>query len=211
MLGKHYTRAMLVDTRADGDAPKRYRFRASTAGVARDGMVIPPGEWRLDNFRLNPVIMLSHDYHSMPIGRATDISTDDDGLLIEVEYDDGDPRAQDVMRKLDGGFMHAVSVGFRPSGIEYPTERDAAPIARGVDLMEMSNVAVPSDPNALILRGDPTPEPDWSAHIARLEERLRVLEAQSRSAGNPAPAPEATAAPAVDIDLTRFPKLMRSS
>lgn len=229
MPEKYHTRAMLVDTRAADSGGKRYRFRASTAAVARDGMVLPADAWDLTNYRSNPVVLIAHDMLSLPIGRAVSVDQDSDGLIAEIEYDSEDPRAQDVMRKLDGGFLNAVSVSFRVHEWASRGNRNDPPTSANQELLEISNVAVPSDVGALALRSDGDgrsllrqwldecdartnpPESDWSEQIARLEARIGELEALTRTASAPEPAPEATPAPAVDIDLSQFPNLTRSS
>lgn len=177
-----FARALLID-RADAGDKKRYRFRASSTGAARDGFVIPVGEWRIDNYLRNPVVLLSHNYYEMPIGRAVEITPDSEGLLATVEYDAGDPRAVDVMRKLDEGFVHAVSVGFRPGRVEWPTAEQQTGVFHDVELLEISNVSVPSDPNALqlhALRGLTaagfTPSPDIEERLAALVARLESVE-----------------------------------
>ncbi len=175
---------------AASDGPRRYRFRASTSNVARDGMIIPATEWSTDAFEANPVILLGHAYADMPIGRASAIERDDDGLILDVEFDMGDPRAIDVMRKLDGGFVNAMSVGFKPARIEWPANAAEPGICREVELLEASIVAVPSDPGALAMRAAHSPE--TQRQIDRLATRVAELEALLRSTGD-ASEPEATA------------------
>jgi HK97 family phage prohead protease len=151
-LTRHETRARLVGSRAGArGSGKVYRFRASTTAMARDHAVIPATEWRLDNFKRNPVVLLGHDYGSLPVGRAISVTPDADGLLAEVQFDLSDPRGADVARKVDEQFVNAVSVGFRVGTIE-PGRGSAPSIFRDVELLEISVVAVPSDPGALVMR-----------------------------------------------------------
>ena len=203
-MEQHYTRAMLVE-RADAGGGKRYRFRASSTVAARDGMIIPAGEWRIDNYLRNPVVLLSHSYYEMPIGRAVEVTPDDEGLMATIEYDDGDPRAVDVMRKLDGGFVHAVSVGFRASRAEWPMKAGEVGVFRDVELLEISNVSVPSDPNALQLhsaRGfSPDIEERLAAMVARLESVEELLQRSLRRT------PDAPATEPVTINLSAYPRL----
>jgi len=197
-----YARALLIETRAV-EGVKRYKFRASSTGVARDGASIPSDEWRTDAYMRNPIVLWSHDYMSMPIGRAVALERDADGLVAEIEYDADDPRAQDVMRKLDAGYLHAVSVGFRGALERGPDSM----IFRDVELLEISNVAVPSDPNALAMRSmadDPLTESLYR-EVARLESRIESLEAQRGEAGGEI-APEAADQDIV-IDTSLFDKL----
>jgi len=202
---QQFARALYVGRADDGNA-KRYRFRASTTGAARDGMVIPSGEWRIDNYLKNPVVLLSHDYWSMPIGRTVEITPDAEGLLATIEYDAGDPRAVDVMRKLERVFMHAVSVGFRPGRTEWPSQQNQVGMFHDVELLEISNVAVPSDPNALLMHGYPT---DTDTRLAAIVQRLEALE-QQFAVSAPDPVRDVTADGAA-IDLDRYPTLKELS
>ena len=200
-----YARALLIETRAV-EGVKRYKFRASSTGVARDGASIPSDEWRTDAYMRNPIVLWSHDYMSMPIGRAVALERDADGLVAEIEYDADDPRAQDVMRKLDAGYLHAVSVGFRGALERGPDSM----IFRDVELLEISNVAVPSDPNALAMRSMADDNPLTESlyrEVARLESRIESLEAQRGEAGGEI-APEATDQDIV-IDPSLFDTLRR--
>lgn len=131
---------------------RTFTFRASSTAGVRDGMKIPAGEWRLDNYRKNPVVLLGHDTRSLPIGRATRVEQDDDGLITDIVFDDFDPVAQLVEKKLAAGSLNAVSVSFRPGREEKPRGRGEPGVWRDVELLEISVVAVPADPNALMVR-----------------------------------------------------------
>jgi HK97 family phage prohead protease len=144
--------AEFVTARATPTGGKRYKFRASSTKPARDGYVIPASEWRLDEYKKNSVVLWAHDYSSAPIGRAVDLHTDPDGLVAEIEFDLQDPRGAEVARKIDDGFLSAMSVGFRPNGTD-PGSRGAPPRFLDVTLLELSIVPVPSDADALLMRG----------------------------------------------------------
>lgn len=140
----HYTRALLIERATDS---KRYKFRASTGDIARDGMAIPADSWDLTNYRRNPVVLLGHDYSTLPIGRA-EVDIDAEGLIADVEFDHDDPMAQAVMRKIDRGMLGAMSVGFQIHAWRQATP----PTADRTELLEASIVAVPADPGALVMR-----------------------------------------------------------
>lgn len=210
IVDEHYTRAMLTGTRdADGAFPKRYRFRAASDVRARDGLIIPADAWQIDNYLANPVVLAAHDMRGLSIGRATEVVRHEHGLDAELEFDADDPLAQSVMRKLDRGYMSAVSVSFSIGNVDRTSG-----VVKQATLNEISIVAVPSDPTALMMRGlqaltISTSHSDLSDRFARLEERLIALEARLGEAGDEGPAPEAETV--VDIDLTRFATLTRST
>jgi HK97 family phage prohead protease len=177
------TVARVVRTRtAPNGAGKIYTFRASTTAVARDGAVIPAGEWRLDAFRRNPVILLNHNADALPIGRAVRVTPDENGLMVDVQFDLSDPRGADVARRIDEGFLGAVSVGFRAARREYGG-RGKPDVFRDVELLEISIVSVPADAGA-VLAGRRLParqEPNPARETLRL---LRQYRAEVE--GNPA-------------------------
>lgn len=157
-----------------GDA---IRFIASTSDVARDGFVIDAAGWQLDNFRKNPVFLWAHNYSAPPIGKVTSVDVDGDKLIADVVFDQDDPEALRIERKYRNGMLSAVSVGFNI--VEFtPSQGKDAPRANKTELLELSGVPVPSDPNALTPRqkrayadlghellalseeANPTPDPD---------------------------------------------------
>ncbi len=123
------------------------RFVASTNRKARDGLVIDADAWDLTNYRKSPVVLWSHDYwgERPPIGRALKVWTDDGNLMADVEFDQADEFAAAIERKYRGGYLNAVSVGWDT------LERDADRVTKA-DLLDISAVPIPGDPNALMER-----------------------------------------------------------
>ena len=133
-------------------------FVASTATPDRYGDIIDQKGWDTANYRKNPVVLLNHDSSQLPIGRGN-VSIKNDQLVIDVEFDDEDPRAQEVKRKAQNGFMNAVSVGFRPlesaSRSELPKDNKYYG-QRGMyyskaELLEVSIVTIPANGEATML------------------------------------------------------------
>jgi phage head maturation protease len=144
-LRAYYERADGAST-TTGDV---MRFVASTADVARDGMVIDAGAWQLDNFRKNPVFLFSHDYFSRPpIGKVTTVAAEDGRLVADVVFDQNDEFARGIERKYRDGFLSAVSVGWDTVEMS-PATGQTPPRVTKADLLDVSAVMVPADPNAL--------------------------------------------------------------
>lgn len=133
-------------------------FIASTASPDRYGDIIDQKGWMTANYRKNPVVLLNHDSTQLPIGRGN-VSIKNQQLVIDVEFDDEDPRAQEVKRKAQNGFMNAVSVGFRPLESKSRSElpKDSKYYGqRGMyyskaELLEVSIVTIPANGEATML------------------------------------------------------------
>lgn len=76
-----------------------YGFRMLTSGA------------NLEEFRKNPVMLLNHDDCSLPIGRWENIRIEGSRILADAVFDSGDPRAGEVMRKVEEGFIRMASIG----------------------------------------------------------------------------------------------------
>lgn len=144
-MSKQFIRAFRSEQQPAADGP--IRFTASTEGIKRDGLEISSGGWQLDNYRKNPVVLWGHDYLGRPpIGRA-EVTVLGGELLADVTFDRADPFAAEVERKYRAGFLNAVSVGWEvleQSGNGQQVLRQ--------DLLDISAVPVPGDPDALIQR-----------------------------------------------------------
>ena len=136
----------------------RVSFVASTATPDRYGDIIDQKGWITSNYRKNPVVLLNHDSSQLPIGKGN-VSIKNQQLVIDVEFDDDDPRAQEVKRKAQNGFMNAVSVGFRPLESKSRSELSSdSPYygKRGMyyskaELLEVSIVTIPANGEATML------------------------------------------------------------
>lgn len=106
--------AEIVKTRQKSTGTRELvSFIASTASPDRYGDVINQAGWSLEKYRKNPVILLNHNANQLPIGRG-EVDVIDGQLMVDIEFDMGDPIAAEVARKTKDGFMSAVSVGFNP-------------------------------------------------------------------------------------------------
>ena len=124
-----------------------FKVVASDETVDRAGEVIKVS-WRdLFNFMKNPVIIANHTYKvENIIWKATNVYVENEKLIVEWVFATTE-LAQDVRKLYDGGFIKTVSVGF------IPKERDPqnSSIITKAELLEVSFVPVPCNPNALSL------------------------------------------------------------
>lgn len=147
-----------------GTEGRRVTFRAIGPGVDRHGTRIDPRGVRTADFDRNPVFLWGHDGYAAQgkapelgnvIGRVVRHSAGAAGFDIVVEFAGADvnPRAEQALRLVRAGFLQAVSVGFLP----LKSHQEEAPGGRSVtvfdavELLEISLVPVPSNPQALAL------------------------------------------------------------
>jgi len=123
-------------------------FIATTGGAKRDGLALDMAGGSFDNYLRNPVFLWAHDYQgrTLPIGKTVKLVSSKTRLKAHVVFDQSDEFARLVERKFDDGFLSAVSVGWMDM------ERDAQGVITKWDLLDISAVPVPGDPDALIER-----------------------------------------------------------
>lgn len=117
---------------------------ASSGSMDRDGDILVPSGWELDNFRKNPVLLWAHDSYSLPIGKATDIGIVGNELKFNAKFAESENEfAGKVAKLMRGGFLNSFSVGF------IPKERDEGGRMSKMELLEISVVNVPANAEAL--------------------------------------------------------------
>lgn len=127
--------------------------------VLTDGSVNDYG-FRLDvsgympeRFEKNPIMLFQHSKEVLPIGTWTDITVEDGKILATPVFDEADPFAVEVKGKVERGIIKAVSVGFEPLEVSEADKMpgQAGPTVTKFVLKEASWVAVPANPNALVV------------------------------------------------------------
>lgn len=143
-----YMRAFIDGTPGDSGP---LRFIAGTEGLKMDGRDYRMSGMDLDRYRSNPVVMWNHDLGAPPIGRGVP-SVVGDKLMLEVEFDMADPFAAEIDGKYRRGFLKAVSMTALPTdGRGGPGPRRG--VVEHSELVEVSSVPVPLDPDALQVAG----------------------------------------------------------
>ncbi len=150
MENRRYVKAMLTDTKRGPDGQKVYTFVASTEAEDRQGEVVSAGGWELDNYRRNSVVLDSHNYMSIQniIGMATDVRQSSRGLEADIVFN-GTERGRLAQYLVDSGNLKAVSVGFISKQVDLPKTGRGPLVHSRKELLEISLVAVPANPEAL--------------------------------------------------------------
>lgn len=136
---------------------RQIRVLASSSALDRHGERILPEAFRdsLDVFMENPVVLAAHNHRlddgsPAVIGRVIRIWIDKAGLWAVIEFAEtelGEKYWQLYVR----GFMRGVSVGFVPKKGEYIAEENVRLyVHTRVELLEISCVPIPSNPEALM-------------------------------------------------------------
>jgi HK97 family phage prohead protease len=123
-------------------------FIASDETLDRQGEVISLESWDLRNFKKNPVLLVDHEYKVENIvGTAKNIKIDktQKALTFEPSFHKITPLSQYVSEMVDKGELSTVSVGFMPI---FP-KKDGDKTRN--ELLEISFVAVPANPNATMI------------------------------------------------------------
>lgn len=120
---------------------------ASDETLDRYGEVVPLDAWDLRNYKKNPVLLVDHNYSmSAIVGRAKNLKVGEKEFTFEPEFHNITQLATEVQKMVEEGFAPAVSVGFIPHG-------PAKDGGKGTnELLEISFVAVPANPSALVLQ-----------------------------------------------------------
>lgn len=114
--------------------------------------------WNLKQYRRNPVFLYGHDHYFPPIGAAKRVWLDPEkNLRFRIQYvpEELFPFAGFVFKMVQGRWIRATSVGFIPDKVQWPTneeyeaDNDAPVLLLNNELLELSQVTVPANPNAL--------------------------------------------------------------
>lgn len=145
--------------------------------------------WRLDRYKKNPIVLYEHGHASgwfggdsedkFPIAKAENVRVEGGVLKATLVFAPANvsERAERVWQAMKGGFLRAVSVGFRPHNARVETHdgREVYVLSDN-ELYEISVVAIPANPDAVA------------------EQRSKSLRAMT----NPQPPAAASGAPATE-------------
>ena len=123
---------------------------ASTPRQDRDGEVVVQ-RFDLRNFKKNPAVLDSHKYSSIEhiLGRYENVTTENGQLEGDIVFSEKNPKAVMAQAMAQENMINTVSIGFIPKKFD---EEDPSIITES-ELLEVSLVSVPSNPEALIEGG----------------------------------------------------------
>jgi len=127
----------------------------STEDVDRDGDIVRQNGWDLTHFSTHPILLSSHNYRGLTnqIGEWTQMKVEGTELVGEAKYYIGEGNEEaDWGFKLASKGRAAFSVGFVPDMSKAKQIEDNGNLSyefQGQELLEVSQVTVPSNPQAL--------------------------------------------------------------
>ncbi len=138
-------------------AKRQIRVLASSAALDRHGEKILPEAFAnsIAVFMGNPVVLAAHSHRldsgePPVIGRVIKLWIDRQGLWAIIEFAETE-LAEQYWQLYSRGFMRAVSVGFIPKKGEWASEENVRLyVHTEVELLEISCVPIPSNPEALV-------------------------------------------------------------
>ena len=174
-------RSMTSEIRKVNEESRTITFVASDDTKDSAGTVLNQDNWDLRRFNSNGVIGYQHkvyggwddtDNPDNVIGKGY-AYIEDGKLMVDITFEPADinPLADKIYKKIQFGSLRAVSVGFLPIGRgKFGEGEDANTYYfAGQELLEVSVVNIPSNPNAL--------RKSLEAETAYLEaERKRLME-----------------------------------
>lgn len=130
---------------------------ASDEGEDRDKDIIRVAGWNLKNYLNSPRGLWMHDYREHPHFKTLSIKREknDKQLIFQPQFDTHE-RALLTFNQFANGFLDDFSVGFIPGEYNYRDESNTwaggRDFIKNHELLEISAVTVPANPNARIFR-----------------------------------------------------------
>ena len=143
------------------------------------GTYFLPGAWdkSIERFNSGEVIpvLWSHD-RTKPLGKCTELRSDEKGLWAHGKLTMEDPQAQTAYAHMKDGSVLGLSVGFEMDydSVEYNQDFDAYGIA-DADLMEYSVVVFPANPNAKITQVKSSHDHDIGENDMNLKDQIDAM------------------------------------
>lgn len=152
-------------------ADRTLRFIGTDESEDRDGDIIKSDGWLFENYKKNPVFLWCHDSWSVPLGKCVAIgqAPGATGTTFDIKFASIDELSSDPEHPSDqalladtvynaylNGYLNAVSVGFIGlKSEENDSDKDLPSWQRGrvfteQEMIELSGVAIPANPNALV-------------------------------------------------------------
>lgn len=132
----------------DVEGWKKFKVVATNETKDRRWEIVKADWWKFDNYMKNPVILLDHIYKiENIIWKADKVYKSGKDIIVEGTFSNSNPKAVLLSKLYDEWMVKSVSVWFKVIK-RNESERN---IIEQAELLELSFVAVPCNPEALSL------------------------------------------------------------
>jgi HK97 family phage prohead protease len=140
-----------IDLQSVDEDKRQITFCFSDDQPDRDGEIVDQSTWDTENYRNNPVILWGHDPsdNANILGQGVSLDLNNNGKsFITAQFDDAatNPKADQIFRQLIKRTLRTVSAGFISHTFEIDNDM---PVLKDNELLEVSVVAIPSNPRAI--------------------------------------------------------------
>ncbi len=144
-----FGRVMVFPLQIKSASDQAFEGWASTPAVDREGEVILPEALAasLQQYMENPIVTYAHDWLN-PIGRTVEARASDAGLWVRIQLG-RTARAREVWQLVEDRILRSLSIGFNADPAD-GFERDGIWYWRRIELLEISIVPIPANPQARI-------------------------------------------------------------
>lgn len=126
-----------------------YEVDATVEVPDRDGDVVVLDGGELDNYSKNPVMLVNHMWHELPVAKAVEIIKKKDRIRVKFIFAPTE-EGQVAETLWKNGFLNAVSIGFIPKSWDVKeTEDDYVFYCTRWELLEISFCSIPANQDAL--------------------------------------------------------------
>lgn len=126
---------------------------ASSSVEDRQGEIVDVSGWDLSSFKAAPRLLWGHDHQKLPIGKVTKIwvQKSTDRLMFKAVFQEVTEMGRAVKKLFEQGFLNTFSVGFKPIDSEHDPDTKSGTRYTKQELLEISVVNVPANPQAMTL------------------------------------------------------------
>lgn len=174
-----------AEIRSVDDEKKTIRFRVSDATKDRYGESVKQ-DWQLGNFKKNPIGIWNHRGGDKiepedVLAKWDDFETVGEETFATAQFDTENPKAMFVFGQYVRKFLRTVSVGFIPHSLSFD---DDTPVLEDNELLEISFVPIPANPNAISLgvKSGEIHKSDAEYMLRSMQEASVALEAELKAA-----------------------------
>lgn len=155
----------IIDKAVDAGERRAVIGRISSTAVDRQGDVLLPGGMQFDAYMSNAVLLFAHDKTRPPVGKTLEIRRKSNEVLAKVAFAPRPPThppaaewipdtlyhlyRQDYMRGFSVGFLVSDGGERRPTTKELQAWPGVRRVISQWQLLELSVVSVPANPDAL--------------------------------------------------------------